>query len=419
MVLLKKTNVTEILGSELKKYRLKREVLKMLYGSDILSASDLSHSVGVSNPTMRSLIDELIEEGYVKFYGLGESNGGRKPALYGLVENTFFVIACEMGRFLSKVTVFNPRHKQVTKVTLVETDIDDVNLEKKIFEAAKNLLEDSHISFDHVIGVAVGMPGLVDSEKGTNYTIKDIEHNNIKARLEACFQKDVLIENDARTQAYGEYLFGEVSDVENALVVNWSWGLGLGMILNGECFSGATGFAGEFSHIKLEEGGELCICGKRGCLETVASATALVRMAKEGIQESKVSQLTPLFQENLQALGPKDIIKAAKRGDEFAISLLNKVGLEMGKGLAILIQLLNPEIIVLSGDLAEANQYVLVPVQQALNRYCLENISQQAQVIVSKQNKGAGLLGVTAMYYNYLFNQASIQSNYKSVQVKM
>lgn len=418
MVLLKKTNVTELLGSELKKYRLKKEVLKMLYASDIMSAADLSFSVGVSNPTMRNLIEELIKEGYVKSYGLGESNGGRKPALFGLIENTLFVIACEMGRFHSKVTIFNPRHDQVARTLLVETEIDDPDLEDKLFDAATVLLNESQIQYEHIIGVAVGMPGLVDAEKGINYTIKNPENNHIKERLENRFEKEVLIENDARSQAYGEYMFGDAKEVENALVVNWSWGLGLGMILNGKCFSGATGFAGEFSHIKLEEGGDLCICGKRGCLETIASATALVRMAKEGIQQDKVSQLTRKFGENIQEITPEDIIKAAKRGDEFAISLLSKIGLGMGKGLAILIQLLNPEVIVLSGDLAKAKQYVLIPIQQTLNRYCLENISQQAEIKISTHNQGAGLLGVTAMFYNYLFNQTSIRSNYKSVQIK-
>jgi predicted NBD/HSP70 family sugar kinase len=228
--------------------------------------------------------------------------------------------------------------------------------------------------------------------------------NNIRQRLQSTFNKEVFIDNDARMQAYGEYMFGEARGNDNAIVINWNWGLGLGMILNGECYSGSTGFAGEFSHIRLDEEGELCICGKRGCLETLASATALITMAKEGIAAGKVSQLTEKFKDDIDNMMPKNIIKAAKKGDEFAISILNKVGMAMGKGLSLIIQLLNPKVIVLSGQLSKANQYVLTPIQQSLNKHCLENISRNIEIKLSKHGEDSGLLGITAMLYHRLFS---------------
>lgn len=403
MGLLNNIEETKLPGVELKKHRLKNKILKFLYEQKMLSAPKLCSLIGLSKPTMKVLVDELIADGYVKAMGLGESKGGRKPSLFGLVEDALYVIAIEMERFQAKMSVFNCNHKQITPLTYIETNIDDAELEEKLYNAAKLLTGKNGITNESIIGIGIGMPGLIDSDKGINYTVKLHEKNNIRQRLQSRFHKDIYIDNDARMQAFGEYMFGKAKGKHNSIIINWNWGLGLGIILNGQCYSGSTGFAGEFSHIKLDEGGELCICGKRGCLETLASATALLKMAKDGIAAGKVSQLTEKFNKNPEKLKPSNIIKAAKKGDEFAISILNKVGLAMGKGLSVIIQLLNPEIIVLSGQLSKANQFVLTPIQQSLNTHCLENISSNVKIVLSKHGEDSGLLGITAMLYHRLF----------------
>lgn len=403
-MLLNQTEETKLPVNELKKYRLKKKLLKLLYEQKVLSAPELCKMVGLSKPTMKILIWDLISQGYVKAQGLGESNGGRKPSMFGLVEDALYVVACEMGRYRAKMSIFNCNHKQLTPSKFIETNIDDPELEGKLFDAANVLLSENNIPHSNVIGVGVSMPGLIDSEKGINYTVKNLDANNIRQRIRSTFNKEVFIENDARMQAYGEYMFGEAKGKDNAIVINWDWGLGLGMILNGQCYSGSTGFAGEFSHIRLFEDGELCICGKRGCLETVASATALLKMAKDGIKAGKVSQLTVKFKDSTEKLKPEHIIKVAKKGDGFAISILNNIGIAMGKGLSMIIQLLNPKVIVLSGQISKANQFVLTPIQQSLNSHCLENISENVKIVLSEHSEASGLLGITAMFYHRLFS---------------
>jgi N-acetylglucosamine repressor len=187
-------------------------------------------------------------------------------------------------------------------------------------------------------------------------------------------------------------------------VVNWSWGIGLGVIVNGKVYNGSNGFAGELSHMKLVEQGNLCVCGKRGCLETLASAQVVVNEAVKGIMEGKVSQLTERFRSNPKELTLLDVIAAARLGDEFSIRILHQVGLAMGRGLAVTMQLLNPGIIVLGGPMATANQFVLNPIQQSLNRHCLENIVVNTRIVVSGLFEQSGLLGVSAMMYEKLFS---------------
>lgn len=402
-------NNGELTGTVLKKYQQRKKILNLLYRYETLSGPVISKRIGVSLPTAMSLLNELTELNYIETRGTGKSRGGRKPTLFGLSNNSIFIIACEIERYRAKVIIYNSNNQSVTPLVKFETSIDDNQLVDKIYKHAKHLITDNKIDEKRILGVGVTMPGLIDEVQGINFTIKNKTHQNIKKRLENKFGKIVYVNNDARMQAYGEYIFGAAKGHKNAIVVTWSYGVGLGIIIDGKLYNGAYGFAGELSHIQLVEDGNLCICGKRGCLETVASAYVLVREAKKGIKENKISQLTRQFKNRADELKPEDVISAAKAGDEFSIHLLHQVGLALGKGLSITLQLLNPDIIVLGGPLSAGNQFVLTSIQQSLNKYCLEQIYANTKIVISDIWEQSGLMGVTAMLYQNIFSDMSNQ----------
>lgn len=412
MILKADTKELNLSGNELKKYRMKKRILHYLYQYGSLSGTSIGSRIGVSFPTALTLLNELIELKYVETYGTGASSGGRKPNMYRLSENSIYVVACELGRYEGKITIYNAHNIAVSTVSRFETSIDDDELVNKIYANAQKLIKDQGIDEDRIYGIGLTMPGLIDEIGGINHTIKNIAYQNVKERLEAKFKKLVYVNNDARMQAYGEYIFGKAKGHANAVIINWSWGIGMGMILNGKLYNGSTGFAGELSHTKFVDEGDLCICGKRGCLETIGSSNFLVSHAIKGIQENIVSQLTNSFKNSLSELQPEDVINAAKSGDEFAISLLNKIGLALGKGLSFTIQLLNPEIIVLGGVISQANRFVLTPIQQSLNKYCLEQISSKVKIVISENWEQAGLLGVSAMLFQHLFSDMNSELKY-------
>jgi len=397
----------KLTGNELKKYRQKKKILQLLYSFENLSGPVISKRIGVSLPTALSVLNELTESDFVEIKGAGKSSGGRKPTLFGLSDDSLFIVACELGRYSGKITIYNPHNKQITPVLNFETSIDDDKLTDKIYENAQELIKNNNVKTDRILAVGLTMPGLIDEESGVNYTIKNSTYQNVGERLEKKFGKMVYVNNDARMQAYGEYIFGAAKGHDNAIVVNWSWGVGLGMIFGGKLYNGASGFAGELSHIQLIENGNLCICGKRGCLETVTSAYVLLREAGKGIKDNKVSQLTESYNGNVDNLKPEDIINAARSGDEFSIQLLHQLGLALGKGLSITIQLVNPGIIVLGGPISAANQFVLNPIQQSLNKYCLEQIVANTEIVISDIWDQSGLLGITAMLFKKLFSDLS------------
>lgn len=398
-------NETNFSGVGLKRTRQKKKILNLLYNQTRLTGSEIGRRLGVSLPTALGLLNELMDQKYVVIKGEGESSGGRKPSIYGLAEDSLFVVACEIERYRGRVVLYNIHNQQITRIVHFDTDINDKQITDKILAHANQLIEENDLNGKRIFGIGVIMPGLIDEERGYNYTIKNKKFRNIKELLEVKSGKFVYVNNDARMQAHGEYIFGAARGHKNAIVVNWNWDIELGIIINGQLYNGSNSFAGEFSHIKLVEEGALCACGKRGCLETVASAYVLVNEAKKGIREGRVSQLTKQFKNNPSDLTPVDVITAAKSGDEFSIQLVHQVGIALGKGLAIAIQLLNPSIVVLGGPVSSANQFVLNPVQQSLNKYCLEHIASGTRMVISDLYEQSGLIGVTAMLYKKLFSE--------------
>jgi len=178
------------------------------------------------------------------------------------------------------------------------------------------------------------------------------------------------------------------------MVIDIGWGVGLGMIIQGELFRGHSGYAGELSHIPISYSNTLCECGKRGCLETEATLRVVAKKAMEEMKTGKVSSLTLL--ENPQEMS-ESIMAAANQGDQYAIELLSDMGLKIGKAIAILIHIVNPELIILGGRGAEVGKILIAPIQQALNRYCIPRLSEHTEVKVSKLGYDASLIAAAAL----------------------
>ncbi|MCW0484285.1 ROK family transcriptional regulator [Gaoshiqia sediminis] len=409
MILHKKEETQKMAISELKRYKLRMQIIRLLYKRKLQSASELSKKINVSLPTVRSILEDLIAKKVAVALGSGNSQGGRKPIIYSLAADAFFILAVELGQYRGKAVIFNTMNEEVSPVRGFDTSIDDPLLEEKLEKIVDQLLTETGLPDIKITAVGISMPGLVDSENGINRTIKRTEDRNIAARLTKRFGIRTYIENDARMQGLGELIFGKARNTNNTLVINWNWGLGLGMVLNGDIYSGATGCAGELSHIRIMENGKLCECGKRGCLQTIAGAQHLLDMAREEIARGTISQLTSQFGERPQELTPVDIINCAKKGDELSISLLTTLSTNLAWGISILIQLYNPELIVLNGPLTQAGQFILIPVRQALNKYCLESTSESVRIEISDMGEHSGLKGVAVMVFKKIFRDKSIE----------
>ena len=205
----------------------------------------------------------------------------------------------------------------------------------------------------------------------------------------------VFMDNDSSLIALTELKLGSARGRKNAMVINFGWGVGLGMIINGKIFRGNNGFAGEFSHIPLFDNNKLCSCGKSGCLETEASMLVILEKAKEELSKGKVSMIKKIpddFEEASSA-----IISAALNGDQLAFELLSRTAYNIGRGIAILIHILNPELVVISGRGAVSGNMLLPPIQQAVNKYCIPRLAEYTDIEVSTFSNKAELIGAAAL----------------------
>lgn len=391
---------------ERKKYLQKVKIIRTLFFEGAKTNTDICERFHVSSPTSIRLLTQLMQEGLVKKEGRGKSVGGRKPDLYRLQEDSFYVLGMQLERSKLQLALFDNNNNIVLKEENVSFKIDSkANSVDELYKQGKQLIERSKIDPDKLMGVGISMPGLVSAEEGKNFTyfISDEEPESLQEVLSNKFGKPVYILNDAKSACLAEFRFGLARRKKNVLVISMDWGVGLGIIIDGKMQQGASGFAGEFGHIPLVEDGLLCHCGKRGCLETVASGLALSREVKEGLKAGESSILSQLPPEELENIQPEMIIEAANKGDQFAINLLSEIGKNLGKGLAVLIQIFNPELIILEGKFSAAKQFITIPIQQSINTYCMAQLREKTEITLSNLKQNSVLLGSVAAVMENIF----------------
>lgn len=390
---------------EIKNYLNKIKIIKNLYTNGSNTASEICNEVGISLPTVNSLLTDLIQGGQLIKQGRAESQGGRKPDLYRLGSDSFYVLSLDISKFSIRAAIYDSSNKAVTETGTFKITL---NNEKSTFDKISDFMEtymqESGIANDKIIAIGMSMPGLVDSVNGINHTYLKFGKKTLVENFEARFDKKVFIENDARAMTLAEFKFSQDQKYNNVLGIFVGWGIGLGIIIDGKLYRGGAGFAGEFSHSPIFESREIsCTCGKKGCLEAVASGTAMVRMAEDAITKDTDSILSRMARERGENIDPSLIVDAALAGDQRAITILSDVGLDLGRGISILIQLLNPDLIIVGGSVAEAQQYLITPIQQALNIFSMAKSREKSELVLYKLGKEVGLLGGVAVVIENIF----------------
>ena len=397
-----------------KKFTYRKEIIKQLYFHKSLSCADISYKIRKSLPLTTRMLTELIDEDFVLETGYATSTGGRRPQMYSLREDVMYTVSVAMDQFVTRIAIMDMQNTPVIKVEKFELALyNNSSSLSTLAEKIHTYIKESGIDANKIIGIGIGMPGFVDVLKGINYSFLDAENQSINQYITSKTGFPVFIDNDSRLIALAELSFGRLSDKKNAMVINIGWGVGLGLVVNGELFRGQNGFAGEFSHIPLFSNNKLCSCGKMGCLETEASLFAVIEKAKEGLKSGHLSHIKELPEKDYEQ-ACEIIIAAAKKGDKFAIEILSDAGYSIGRGLAVLIHLLNPEIIILSGRGSFAGKIWQAPIQQALNEHCIPRLAIGTEIQVSDLGYNAELIGAAALVMENFENELSKAALFES-----
>lgn len=379
----------------------KKKIVKELYFNSPLSCAEVSLSIRKSLPVTAKILADLVEEGQVMENGHAPSTGGRRPAMFALRPNFQYVVSVAMDQFVTRIAIMDVQNVVVYGVEKFELPLPkNAAALPDLTKLIGRVIEGSGVAKNKIAGIGIGMPGFIDVRWGLNYSFLPVTGTNITTYISKELHLPVFIDNDSSLIALAELRFGAAKGLKNAMVLNIGWGIGLGMIVDGELFRGHNGFAGEFSHIPLFSNGKLCSCGKRGCLETETSLLVIAGKAAEGLKAGRVSILKPSLLEHYEQASEM-LINAVHEGDQFAIELLSEAGYHIGRGVAILVHIMNPEVVVLSGRGANAGKVWQAPIQQALNQHCIPKLVRDTTIEFSPLGYQAELIGAAALVMDH------------------
>ncbi|TWR27852.1 ROK family transcriptional regulator [Mucilaginibacter achroorhodeus] len=379
---------------------LRKELIKQFYYNKRLTLTQLSKLTHKSLPLVTTTVNNLVEEGYILEHGLAPSTGGRRALSFLLNRHLKrYIVAVAIDQFVTQIVMYDMHNNAKIAPEIIEILItkDDPSTLGKLTGFIRSYIRRSGIPAEQILGVGIGMPGFVNADEGVNHSyFKPVGGTSLKEYLANEIELSVYIDNDSSLIALAELKFGAGKKHKDVLVVNVGWGIGLGMIVNGQLFRGHTGYAGEFSHIPLSQTNKMCSCGKRGCLEVDASLLVMIERAKHEIDSGASSSMEKIYKSSKE-LPVEDFLKAARAGDPLAVSILSDAAFLIGKGISTLIHIMNPGLIVLSGKGATAGKILMAPIQQAINEFCIPWLAEQTEIDVSQLAANAKLLGAATL----------------------
>lgn len=384
------------LATKSKMAKTKRRIISHLVENGPTTITDLGKALSCSIPTITKFISELTEADTVRDYGKLETQGGRYPLLYGL--------RAEAGYFLG----VDVKHESINLGI-----VDFVGDMKHVYYSIPFQLENSPEKFDElcaiilgklkeskfkpkdILNVNINLPGRINPKAGHSYTLFNFDpEHSMAENLSQKLGIPVTIDNDTRGMAFGEYTQGVAvgAKASNMLYLNISWGIGLGIILGGEIYMGKSGFSGELGHITAYDNQILCHCGKKGCLETEVSGLALHRQIIERIKAGESSVLSERVLAG-ETITQSDIIQAALGEDILVLELLGDMGAKLGKQIAGLINIFNPELVIIGGAMSLTGDYITQAVQTVVRTYSLNLVNKDTQILTATLGEKAGVIG--------------------------
>lgn len=380
-------------GVAYKNKSLKRSVINYMDRNGKITITDLSRELNISVPKITSLVNELIQDGLINDQGKIDSTGGRRASMFGLVSEACFFLGVEVKRYHINLGLMDFNKHLITLKEKVPFKLENTQESlRELLDIINNFLAELPAEKEKVLGIGINLSGRINNRTGQSYSYFHFREEPLASVIQNEVGIRTFLENDSRAMAYGEFCLGEVSNEKNVLFVNIDYGIGLGILIDGKVYYGKSGFSGEFGHIPFFDNEIICHCGKKGCLETEASGLALIRRFKERIKQGTTSSVLKKHK-NADDIKLIDIIEAANSEDMLSIELLAEVGEKIGKGLAVLINVFNPELVILGGTLSETGDYIRLPLRSALNKYSLSLVNSDTQLKISKLGEKAGVMG--------------------------
>lgn len=364
-------------------------VLRTIFANESVSRAEVARVTNLTRTTVSEVVNGLLVEGLVEEVGRGESIGGKTPILVSVVADSRYLIGLNLGqdKFIGAIVNLRGDIKE-----MVEVPVRDDNGQNALELAYQIIDQLIRKKIKPIVGIGVGAPGLINTREGVVINAVNLQWQDLPLGqlLRKKYKLPVSVLNDSQATAIGEFVYGgQHAADENLIVVNVRHGIGAGILINGRLFQGDGGGAGEIGHVVAQENGELCRCGKRGCLETISSARAVIR-------QLKVKSLT-------------QVQSAFEAGDRKTNRVVLTAGHFLGKSLGNLIGTLNIQKIVITGDMTRFGNAWLDAVNSSMQNAALVRMSEGTRLELGTLDYRACILGASAFLllddYSLLFNQ--------------
>ena len=378
-------------------------VLRTIFEQGTVSRAEIARITNLTRATVSDQVAVLIDEGLVQEVGYGTSIGGKAPILLGIVEDSRFLIGLNLAQDKFIGAVVNLRGEIKETIEYPVANIDGEQALQLVYQILDQLTQKN---WHPIVGIGVGTPGLVHTQEGTviNAVNLDWQDLHLAHLLESRYHLPVSILNDSQATAIGEFVYGdEYQPDSNLIVVNVKHGIGAGILIDGRLYQGDGGGAGEIGHIVVQGNGELCRCGKRGCLETIASAQAVVQRVLSLVSDYPEASLA----KSGEAISLEVIESAWQAGDPLALRVVSDAACALGISLASLVGVLNIQTMVLTGDMVRFGEPWLQAVNKAMSDSALTRMAEDTTLKIGALEFRACILGASAFMlledYSLLF----------------
>jgi glucokinase-like ROK family protein len=382
-----------------------RDLIRALNRSHVLNTvkthgpigrADIARRTGLSPATVTAITAELIAENLVLEKSPGDSSGGRPPILLVLNPQGGYVIGIKLTEDQAISALTDLEANVVAKSTVKLSGHKPEQVVKDLTELVSTLIQMSSIHKKQLLGIGIGLAGIVDARRGIlrRSPISGWKDVPLRDMLQRRLRVPVYLENDVNTLTLTEKWFGSGQGLDSFLTVTVGRGVGMGIVVNGQFYRGEAGGAGEFGHTVVDRDGPVCACGKRGCLETYVADPGLVRMANEAFERGEISH--PI--QDIHAL-----LALAQAGDPAAIAIFARAGEVLGQGIANLINLFNPQKIIISGEGARAGGLLFDPMRVAVRQNTMPGLVESTTIQIDPWGDDAWARGAAGLVLRELF----------------
>ena len=389
-----------------KKSSVQGRILEQFVSQGTFTIPEMSKAVGVSLPTATSAINELIKAGLVREVGKKDISSGRIPMAYDLVPNAGYFVGVNPEMDCLALAASDFCGNLITEKIRVPYTYENTpeNLEQ-MAKIINDFIATLPYAKEEILQICVNIAERVNPFEGNAYNMFTFLEESLTSKLTKLIQIPVCIENDTRSMTFAEFIKGRSKGLKNVIFANVCWGLAIGIIVDGKPYYGKSGYSGEFGHMTAYNNNIICHCGKIGCIETEVSGRALKRKLTEKILNGKTSILSDKVLNKKEKLTLQDLLDAIAKEDVLSLATLQTIADELGKQLAGVINIFNPEMLVIGGEMSVTGDYLTLPVRMGIKKFSLNIMNEDSQIVTSSLKGLAGITGACLMARYRLLNK--------------